>query len=180
MFMTIPTTRLGRRSGIIGLTLFALAGIAACGSDDAPSGTEPPTTADVGPSTTTDPAPTTVADDAPGSTAPGPSVPGSIAPSDTAVDPTLGPTAQGLVAIALQDLQERFDVSSDDVTVVTVEEVTWRDASLGCPQKDMQYQQVLTPGTRIVLTDGDRTFNYHAGAGRDPFYCARPETPAPG
>lgn len=179
MFMSIPTTRSGRRASIVGLTLIALAGLSACGSDDAPSGTDSSTTAGVGPSSTPAP-PTTDADSTPGSTAPDDSSPGSPPPDDTAVDSTLGPTAQGLVAIALQDLQERFDLTSADVTVVTVEEVTWRDASLGCPQKDMQYQQVLTPGTRIVLTDGDRTFNYHAGAGRDPFYCARPETPAPG
>ena len=50
---------------------------------------------------------------------------------------------------------------------------------LGGPLKDMQYMQVLTSGFRIVLEFEGATYAYHSGAGQDPFYCARPETPAP-
>jgi hypothetical protein len=85
------------------------------------------------------------------------------------------------VDVAAADLVSRFelaDVSSTNPIVVTVvEEVTWPDASLGCPMKDMQYAQVLTPGTRIVLEHGGRSYAYHAGVGSDPFYCARPGSP---
>jgi hypothetical protein len=93
----------------------------------------------------------------------------------------LGPTAQRLVDVAVADLVVRFDLadSASSIAVVSVEEVTWRDASLGCPAKDMQYAQVLTPGTRIVLEHDGRTFSYHAGGGRDPFYCPMPEAPLP-
>jgi hypothetical protein len=84
-----------------------------------------------------------------------------------------------MVDIAVADLVERFDLddSVSSISVVTVEEVTWRDASIGCPAKDMQYAQVLTPGTRIVLEHEGRSFSYHAGGGREPFYCATPQTP---
>ena len=71
----------------------------------------------------------------------------------------------------MADLVERFDLatSRSTIEVVTVEEVTWRDSSIGCPMKGMQYTQVLTPGTRIVLQHDDSTFSYHAASGRDPF-----------
>ena len=89
---------------------------------------------------------------------------------------TLSPTAQRMADIAITDLATRLDASAD-ITVVSVEEVNWRNGSLGCPAKGMQYTQVVTPGTRIVLTHDGLTYEYHAGSGRDPFYCATPEAP---
>lgn len=78
---------------------------------------------------------------------------------------------------AANDLAERLGLAPEVVEIVDVEEVTWRDASLGCPQKDFSYAQVLTPGTRITLRADGINFEYHAGSGRDPFYCAAPEQP---
>ncbi|MGB0114803.1 MAG: hypothetical protein WBP59_16410 [Ilumatobacteraceae bacterium] len=167
--MTVHTTSGWRRVRIAGLAAVALVGFAACGSDDGSPTTDPPPTSSDPPDDSTSPG--TDATLPPGET----TVP-DAGPDGTAA---LGPTAQGMVDVAVLDLADRFDLAPDDITVVTVEEVTWRDASLGCPQKDMQYLQVLTPGTRLVLTDGERTFDFHAGADRGPFYCARPEPPAP-
>ena len=175
MFMHSPTARSGLHIGLLGLAAITLVGLAACGTADT-SGNDTSAT----PIDAAQPAPSDPTEPAPTDPAPTDSAPTEPAPTDpAATGSTLGPTAQSQVDVAVQDLTERFDVAAGDITVVTVEEVTWRDASLGCPQKGMQYQQVLTAGTRIVLTDGDRTFNYHAGAGREPFYCARPDTPAP-
>ena len=85
--------------------------------------------------------------------------------------------------MAAADLVGRFDLSGrsadNPIVVATAEEVTWRDSALGCPMKDMQYMQVLTSGFRIVLEFEGATYAYHSGTGQDPFYCARPETPAP-
>ena len=99
-------------------------------------------------------------------------------PADSA-PPTLSPTAQRLADVAIADLLTRLDASADpaDIAVVSVEEVNWRNGSLGCPAKGMQYTQVITPGTRIVLTHDGVSYEYHAGSGRDPFYCATPEAP---
>jgi hypothetical protein len=36
-------------------------------------------------------------------------------------------------------------------TVVTAEAVEWPDSSLGCPQPDMMYLQVITPGYQVVF-----------------------------
>ncbi|GAB2567622.1 hypothetical protein [Kribbella endophytica] len=72
---------------------------------------------------------------------------------------------------AKADLAERLGVPVDDVTVVSSEEVTWPDSSLGCPQPGMMYAQVLTNGSRIVLSAGGQTYEYHSGGQRAPFLC---------
>ncbi|GAA1532366.1 hypothetical protein [Kribbella lupini] len=75
---------------------------------------------------------------------------------------------------AKADLAERLGVPVDDVTVVSSEEVTWPDSSLGCPQPGMMYAQVLTDGSRILLSAGGRTYEYHSGGHRAPFLCETP------
>ncbi len=75
---------------------------------------------------------------------------------------------------ARADLAERLGVAVDDVTVVSSEEVTWPDSSLGCPQPGMMYAQVLTDGSRMLLSAGGRTYEYHSGGQRAPFLCETP------
>ena len=58
---------------------------------------------------------------------------------------------------AVADLAERQGADPADIEVVSVENVTWPDSSLGCPEEGMQYAQVLTDGVLIVLElDGQR------------------------
>lgn len=84
------------------------------------------------------------------------------------------PTPGGPVAQAVADLAERQGVSRDEVEVVSREEVTWRDGSLGCAKKGMAYTQALVDGGRITLRVGDTTYEYHYGGRRAPFWCDRP------
>jgi hypothetical protein len=78
---------------------------------------------------------------------------------------------------AAQDLAQRLSIPVEEVTVMEVRDVTWPDASIGCPQPGMMYAQVLTEGTLIVLQRGGQTYEYHSGAGGEPFLC---ESAAPG
>jgi len=174
----------GRRTRTAAIVLVTLAGIMACGSDPNSSPAE---------ATTPDPTDPTSTSTAPSGSAPlsdpttppdSPATTPETAPSTRASDDlgAIGPTVQRLVDMAAADLVERFTLSGlsldNPIVITAVEEVTWRDGALGCPSKDMQYAQVLTPGHRIVLEFDGATYNYHAGGGH-PFYCARPETPAP-
>lgn len=90
------------------------------------------------------------------------------------------PTASGssypspAVAAAVADLAERQGVDAAEITVVSREEVTWRDGSLGCAEPGMSYTQALVDGTRIVLSLAGKDYEYHAGGGRSPFLCERP------
>ena len=46
------------------------------------------------------------------------------------------------------------------VKVLRLEAVTWRDASLGCPEPDTFYAQVLTTGVRLVLVHQGQEYDY--------------------
>jgi hypothetical protein len=74
---------------------------------------------------------------------------------------------------AVADLATRLDVDEADVTVVSVEEVTWHDGSLGCAKEGMMYTQALVDGSRIVLEVDSKRYEYHQGSGRV-FYCEKP------
>jgi hypothetical protein len=81
---------------------------------------------------------------------------------------------------AVTDLAERLGVDESAITVVSIEEVTWPDGSLGCPEPGMMYSQALEDGTLIVLDVDGTTYEYHSGVGADPFYCETPTPPVGG
>ncbi len=85
----------------------------------------------------------------------------------------------GIVAIALNDLAERLDIETSDILVVSVEEVVWSNAGVGCPDPDMNYAQVVTDGLRIVLDAQGVDYAYHSGGSVDPFLCADKQTADP-
>ena len=104
-------------------------------------------------------------------TTPGDPVPSTL-PEDPVANPSDPTTPTGSnVEIAVADLATRLDVDPSEVQIVSVEEVTWPDGSLGCPRPGMRYTQALVNGQRIILAvDGDE-FAYHSGRGGEPFYC---------
>lgn len=83
------------------------------------------------------------------------------------------PHPSPLVASAITDLAQRLSIDEREITLVSFENVTWRDGSLGCPQPGMMYTQALVDGTRIVLSANNLQFNYHTGGNRGPFLCER-------
>ena len=94
--------------------------------------------------------------------------PSSPTPTPSTKPPT-GPAAQ-----AVSDLAQRLGETEAEIEVVSQEEVTWPDASMGCAKKGMMYAQVLTPGLRIVLSAGGKRYHYHSGGQRPPFLCEHP------
>lgn len=66
-----------------------------------------------------------------------------------------------MVVLAGEDLAEYLGISAEAIQLKRIEHVIWPDASLGCPQPNMMYAQVLTPGYRIVLQAEAREYNYH-------------------
>jgi hypothetical protein len=92
--------------------------------------------------------------------------------------PNGGSRGRGVAADAVRDLSRRLDVDPSEIAVVSVEEVTWRDGSLGCPRPGMLYPQVLTNGSRVVLESRGERYEYHAGGRRSAFLCENPEPPA--
>ena len=89
--------------------------------------------------------------------------------ADLPLPPELGQAAES-VHEARRDLSRQLGVGLDTVELLAVEAVQWPDSSLGCPTPGMMYAQVITPGYRILLQAGDRTFEYH-GDGNQALPC---------
>jgi hypothetical protein len=83
----------------------------------------------------------------------------------------LDPQLQQIVALARENLAKRLAVGVDQIGPGEAQAVAWPDTSLGCPQPGMAYAQVITPGYRIVLTAGGKTYEYHADTQRRMVYC---------
>jgi hypothetical protein len=60
------------------------------------------------------------------------------------------------------ELASALGLETDDVEIVSIEQVDWPDSSLGCPAPGESYATVITPGFRIVLEAGGQRYEYHA------------------
>ena len=80
-----------------------------------------------------------------------------------------------LIEAARALLRQRL---TDDASIelTSFARVVWPDGSLGCPQAGMAYTQALVQGYQVVLSAGGRTYHYHGRDGRQPKFCARPQT----
>jgi hypothetical protein len=74
--------------------------------------------------------------------------------------------------LAVADLAGQLGIAAEAITVRSVEAVEWSDASLGCPEPDMLYAQVITPGYRIALEVNGQSYEYHTGGGG--IVCCQP------
>ncbi|WP_052665022.1 hypothetical protein [Nitriliruptor alkaliphilus] len=86
-------------------------------------------------------------------------------------------TLEGATEVAVADLAATTGTDEADIEVVSAEEVTWSDGSLGCPEPDGMYTQALVPGYRIVLSVAGEQVDYHGAAGSPPFRCDDPSPP---
>jgi hypothetical protein len=76
-----------------------------------------------------------------------------------------------IIARAMADLAKRLDISKNQVYLTDVKEVTWPDASLGCPQPGMAYAQVTTPGYWILLEASGNQYPYHTDMDTQAILC---------
>jgi hypothetical protein len=83
------------------------------------------------------------------------------------------------VAAAIADLAERQGIDAEEITVVSNDEVTWRDGSLGCPEPGKMYSMALVDGVRVVLEAAGKTYAYHGGKSGTVRFCENPQEPVP-
>lgn len=114
-------------------------------------------------------------------------VPTTVAPVPTFPPTTPASTAPGdpaeaeIVEAALADLAERLEVDPEEISLVSFEWVTWNDGSIGCPEPGVVYTQALVEGSLTILEHDGLEYDYHAGAGGNPFLCERSRLePGPG
>ena len=63
---------------------------------------------------------------------------------------------------ARQDLAGRLGVSAGEVTEEAVEQADFPDTGLGAPVEDEMSGMMITPGWRIRLSAGGRSYEYRA------------------
>jgi hypothetical protein len=93
----------------------------------------------------------------------------------------IAPQLQPMVRLALEDAARRSGRDAATLQVTLAVPVTWPDRSMGCPQPDRMYAQVLSPGYRILIVAGSETLEYHGAGQGEPFLCpaARLQAPVP-
>ncbi len=81
-----------------------------------------------------------------------------------------------IIKIARRLLAEDIGVEADQLDVVSVKPVQWRNSSLGCPQKGMNYLDVITPGYQVKLRAGDTYYYVHTNENGDQALVCHDET----
>jgi hypothetical protein len=113
------------------------------------------------------PAATAISTPQPTALTPGESTTPSAQPSPAVtqpVQPSSSPAVVQAINAAVDDLSTDTGILKSDIKLVSVEAVDWPDSSIGCPQPGMMYAQVITPGYRIVLEAGGKTYEYHVAS----------------
>ena len=95
------------------------------------------------------------------------SEPGAVSEVPDANAAALSQVEQTLLQRSTDELAAEIGVAADAITLTEIEAVDWPDASLGCPQPDMMYAQVITSGYRIVLEADGTTYDYHTDSNPD-------------
>ena len=84
------------------------------------------------------------------------------------------PDQREKIAQATQNLATRLKIPPEEITLVDVVQVVWRDGSLGCPKPGMMYTQALVEGLHIRLSAGEVIYHYHSSKRGRPFLCESP------
>jgi len=81
------------------------------------------------------------------------------------------------------DLVKQFGVDTNQIRVIEARAVAWPDASLGCPQPEMAYAQVITPGYWVLLEADGKQYPYHTDQNGQIILClgnsSNPESDLP-
>ena len=98
------------------------------------------------------------------------------APPSTAVSsaPTTSAHArEDAFRAAEKALSKDAKVPRDSIVGLSQDEVTWKDACLGCGRAGEKCAQVLTPGYRVVLRVSDAIYEYHTNMGGHARICGQ-------
>ncbi|MCL6648796.1 MAG: hypothetical protein K6U89_10730 [Chloroflexi bacterium] len=83
-------------------------------------------------------------------------------PGGSASEPPIPAEAAAVVAAAKSQLAAEHGVDVSQVRLRSLEETTFPDTSLGCPEAGRFYLQVLTPGYIIRLELAGTVYEFHA------------------
>ena len=74
---------------------------------------------------------------------------------------------------AREVLADKLKVAASSFTLDSIAEATWSNTSLGCPEPDHMYAQVVSKGFAVVLSEHGEKHEVHV-AGRRAMICKSP------
>lgn len=87
-------------------------------------------------------------------------------PADDAPREIPGPGVPNSSSVVANDAAHRLanelGIDVDSIKITSVQQVQWRDSSLGCPRPGQNYLMVITPGYRIILEANGEQFEFHS------------------
>lgn len=91
------------------------------------------------------------------------------------MNPQYGDLTQEQIQVADRAIMDLLNsgegLNPSMVTVQSVEQQEFSDASLGCPQPDQMYAQVVTPGYKVMLEAQGQTYDYRLDTGETVIRC---------
>lgn len=75
--------------------------------------------------------------------------------------------------MAIEAVAAHVGAPAAALKVVSDDAVDFSDSSLGCPQPDMAYLQVITPGHKVVIDYAGERYDVRVSGGRA-FICETP------
>ena len=99
-------------------------------------------------------------------------------PTDATDSPSMQPAAntpspaeQMMIELSRKYLSQRLKIGIDQIVVISIKQVIWKDASLGCPKPGIDYIRVETPGYSILLDAVGKTYNFHTDESKRAILC---------
>jgi hypothetical protein len=83
------------------------------------------------------------------------------APEEALATPKAGATQAEVIMAGVRALREAYNLGSDLIEVVSIEQVDWPDACLGFPVQGEMCAEVITPGYRIILSSAGQEYEVH-------------------
>ena len=85
------------------------------------------------------------------------------------------PIVQKIMQIATDDLAKKLRINKNQIRLSSIESVNWPDSSLGCPQAENSYLQVITPGYKLIFEVNGKIYSYHTDNKERVVLCANPD-----
>lgn len=73
---------------------------------------------------------------------------------------TPNPVPAAVMERLYEEVAEKSGMARDALVLVRAEKATWSDSSLGCPQPNVDYAQMIVQGYWVILRAGREEYDY--------------------